>query len=272
MSTYFTLDRWIALLQRVGKEGGKILTSYNLQTESGLSLTAIKKNIQRLREKGYIAKLKGNFYANTFAFPSLEEIAMILEVLKSHRESWSTVHSFKQEKTPIKIEWEQNNQERLWISVGKYNKMLSIAQIKILTALLTHLFKEKIEFATIPLNLGDASQSKETVNIKRENIRNTESALKNVLVIKEEIVSPSSQNTNSNEQPPIRIVKKDSDSTSLLGIIKAETKKAILIEFGDHKQTWIPKSQIHSEFDTIIEKEQEFIIDTWILKKNKIVA
>jgi len=203
---------------------------------------------------------------------SLEEIAMILEVLKSHRESWSTVHSFKQEKTPIKIEWEQNNQEKLWLSVGKYNKMLSMAQIKILTALLTHLFKEKIEFATIPLNLGDSSQSKETVNIKRENMRNTESALKNILVIKEEIVSPSSQTTNSNEEIPIRIVKKDSDSTSLLGIIKAETKKAILIEFGDHKQTWIPKSQIHSEFDANIEKEQEFIIDTWILKKNKIVA
>lgn len=78
MNTYFTLDRWIALLQRAGKEGGKILTPYNLQTESGLSLTAIKKSIQRLREKGYIAKLKGNFYANTFAFPSLEEIAMLL--------------------------------------------------------------------------------------------------------------------------------------------------------------------------------------------------
>ncbi|MGA1842530.1 MAG: type IV toxin-antitoxin system AbiEi family antitoxin domain-containing protein [bacterium] len=78
MSTYFTLDRWITLLQRAGKEGGKILTPYNLQIESGLSLTAIKKSIQRLRKKGYIAKLKGNFYANTFAFPSLEEIAMLL--------------------------------------------------------------------------------------------------------------------------------------------------------------------------------------------------
>jgi hypothetical protein len=203
---------------------------------------------------------------------SLEEIAMILEVLKSHRESWSTVHSFKQEKTPIKIEWEQNKQDRLWISVGKYNKMLNIAQIKILTALLTHIFKEKIEFATVPLNIGDASQSKEIVNIKGENKQKTQSPLKNVLVIKEEIVSPSSQRKNSNQEIPIRIVKKDDNSISLLGIIKAETRKAILIEFGDNKQTWIPKSQIHSDFDPNIEKEQEFIIDTWILKKNKIVA
>ena len=36
----------------------------------------------------------------------LEEIVMMLEVLKKKKKTWSTVQSFKEEKTPIYINWE----------------------------------------------------------------------------------------------------------------------------------------------------------------------
>lgn len=78
MKKYFTLDDWITILQKVGKEGGKILTSSTLQAATGLSLAAIKKATQRLSERRYFIKLADKFYANKFALPSLEEVAMVL--------------------------------------------------------------------------------------------------------------------------------------------------------------------------------------------------
>lgn len=78
MKKYFTLDEWINLLQKTGKEKGRILTFNALQTASGLTLSAVKKAVQRLTEKGYLVRLAGKFYANKFALPSLEEVAMLL--------------------------------------------------------------------------------------------------------------------------------------------------------------------------------------------------
>lgn len=78
MKKYFTLDEWIGLLQKMGKEGGKILALNMLQAATGLSLDAVKKAVQRLGERGYLVKLTNRFYANKFALPSLEEVAMLL--------------------------------------------------------------------------------------------------------------------------------------------------------------------------------------------------
>ncbi|MCK4284766.1 MAG: hypothetical protein KAX18_01135, partial [Candidatus Lokiarchaeota archaeon] len=77
---------------------------------------------------------------------SLEEVVMILEVLKKKMKSWSTVHSFKEDKTSISISWE--GETKVWFNIGDYPKMLSFAQIEILKLLLLHLLEEKIEFAT----------------------------------------------------------------------------------------------------------------------------
>ena len=62
MKKYFTLDDWITLLQKSGKEGGRIFSPEILRTLSGLNMVAVKKAIQRLGAKGYLVKLKGKYY------------------------------------------------------------------------------------------------------------------------------------------------------------------------------------------------------------------
>ena len=71
---------------------------------------------------------------------------MILHVLKKDSKTWSTVHVFKEEKTPISIKWEGEN--KIWFNVGNYPKMLTIPQIEILVLLMEHILAEKIAFAT----------------------------------------------------------------------------------------------------------------------------
>ena len=56
------------------------------------------------------------------------------------------------------------------------------------------------------------------------------------------------------------------------GTIISETKKALLIEFNPGNEIWIPKSTIHSTYVQHKNLHQQFLIDTWILKKNEIYA
>lgn len=75
---YFTLDRWIEILQQLGKQGGKILTSQSLSLASGLREEATRKALRRLEMKGYVKRLGKMLYANNLLPPSIEEVAMIL--------------------------------------------------------------------------------------------------------------------------------------------------------------------------------------------------
>ncbi|MFW9878020.1 MAG: hypothetical protein ACFFG0_33480, partial [Candidatus Thorarchaeota archaeon] len=59
---------------------------------------------------------------------------------------------------------------------------------------------------------------------------------------------------------------------SITGTIKSETKKALLIQFNNGSEVWVPKSGIHSEFNSKKDIIQKFTIDSWILEKNKIVS
>src|SRR3989338_6432264 len=77
MNKYFTLSDWISLLQKLGQANQKIISPQMLTMASGLSPNAALKAIQRLGKKGYLIKLYKRTYANKFAPPRLEEIAMI---------------------------------------------------------------------------------------------------------------------------------------------------------------------------------------------------
>jgi hypothetical protein len=79
---------------------------------------------------------------------SLEEIVMILEVLKRNSESWKSYHSFENEKTPISFNWDGKDKSILWINIGEYKKRLSFSQIFIFKMFMAHLLKEKIEYST----------------------------------------------------------------------------------------------------------------------------
>lgn len=70
MKVSFTLSNWFSVL----KEGKKIYNLSELQRLSGLSSPALRRAVQRLREKKILFQLGKGLFANSFALPSLEEI------------------------------------------------------------------------------------------------------------------------------------------------------------------------------------------------------
>jgi len=179
---------------------------------------------------------------------SLDEIVMILQVLKRNLNSWSSYHSFNEVKTQISFQWENESEDKFWINIGKYSKMLNFAQVEILKLLLEHLLNEKIEYATIqnlPDNKADVNQKKSSQSSKH---------------------SPEEGKTSVQEI----VTHKNSEASQVTGIIEGETEKALLINFKNGKELWVPKSTIRSNYDQSKNISQTFIIDEWLLKKNNV--
>ena len=59
--------------------------------------------------------------------------------------------------------------------------------------------------------------------------------------------------------------------SSIEGRVLKESDKAVLIKFKSRGEHWIPKSTLKSKFIPDTTDYQIFTIDTWVLKKNKIV-
>lgn len=78
MSTYFTVDQWIALLRDLARQEEDFLTLPALQRLTGLGESALRKALLRLEKKGYLTRVGPKLYANHFGEPRLEALAMIL--------------------------------------------------------------------------------------------------------------------------------------------------------------------------------------------------
>jgi len=177
---------------------------------------------------------------------SLEEMVMILQVLEGKKKSWSTVHIFKEEKTPISVKWE--GEAKVWFNVGEYPKMLSFSQIEILRRLMEHILQEKIEFATTGENYAKKSQSATT-----------------------EIIKDTPKKESLETQPPvIEEVDLGDGIAKISGFIKGETDKALRIDITNGDESWFPKSVIKSQFDAEGKEEQSFQVVSWFLEKNRI--
>lgn len=185
---------------------------------------------------------------------SLEEMVWIIRVLNKGVNSWSSYHTFKDNKTPISFKWDDGEKAKLWIHIGSYSKVLEYAQFKILEMLLIHILKEKIEFATAP---------------NRAKKRNVDTLSK--IVVQEEIIN-TSKKINKNNKPNSVNNGKHSEIEDIVGTVKGETDKALLIQFENEVEVWIPKSRIHSGFNNSKNLVQKFSIDSWILKKNKVLS
>ncbi len=184
---------------------------------------------------------------------SLEEIVYILRVLNKEVISWSSYHTFKDNKTQISFKWEKEEKGKLWIHIGSYSKVLEYSQFMILKMLLEHILEEKIEFATIPNSPKKGSS---------EPIKN--------IIVQEEIIT---KNDSDGDGEFNEKINQDSKKKkSITGTIKGETDKALLIQFDTGSEVWIPKSTIHSQFNNTKNLNQKFMIDSWILDKNKIVS
>jgi hypothetical protein len=218
---------------------------------------------------------------------SLEEIVMILQVLNRTEDSWATYHSYNDSKTQISFNWDPNDKKKVWVHIGEYSKMLDIAQIELLRLLLTHILKEKVEFATSSNGSGSSgnnsysSKSQDEQWTKREvqSPRIKQSPQSNSipermvdLRVEESIESinlPKNRgNRAQNKDEPI-----DSEKlTKVMGIIKRETKKALLIQFKSGNEVWVPKSSVKSKYISNNEISQTFVIDQWVLVKNEVIS
>lgn len=191
---------------------------------------------------------------------SLEEMVWIIRVLQKEVPSWSSFHTYKDNKTQISFKWQEGEKGKLWVHIGSYSKILDYSQFKILDLLLNHILNEKIVFATVPQNFNKPN-----------------STISNNTVIQEEVLSRNVNKTFKDKQE----TNKNFDITNdeerdkkqmFNGIIKGETDKALLIKFDNDSEIWVPKSTIHSNFTNEKNTNQNFMIDSWILKKNKVVS
>ena len=156
---------------------------------------------------------------------------------------------FNKIKTQISFKWEEGNNKRLWINIGSYSKMLNLAQIEIFRLLLKHMIKEKIKYATgSPITLS-------TAKLPNSNIPG---------------ISPceSSAIQTNNLQKRVKINSK----CPISGAIRKETDYALLIKFSDGKEIWTPKSIIESDYNSDKNILQNFLIDTWFLKKKNLLT
>ncbi len=183
---------------------------------------------------------------------SLEEVVMILQVLNRKIMNWTNYHSYQNKKTHISFSWEDKDTDILWININDYSKMLNFAQVEILRLLLTHILNEKIIYAT-----SSKKKFKPTSQDEFDYNLITQNSFPNIY--KEAI----------EEQPSM---KETPIITQIDGLIKAESNKAILIQFHSNREVWIPKSTIHSQYIPRKNSTQSFLIENWILKKNKLIS
>ena len=205
---------------------------------------------------------------------SLDEAVMILQVLNRKLLNWKSYHTYKDNKTPLSFSWEDEKAKTLWINIANYSKMFNFAQAENLRLLITHLLDEKIEFATI-------SQSKsKNKTIKNKGYSGNFNPPNGIIEFEEDFTNDmfeemdsNSFNENQFENSPQSNNNKSSEKLSqIMGSLKGETAKAVLINFNSGQELWIPKSTIHSEYQSEKNMNQKFLIDNWILKKNKILS
>jgi len=191
---------------------------------------------------------------------NLDEIVMILEVLKGKSKAWSSYHNFNDNKTSISFKWDEESNDKVYINIANYSKMLSYSQIIIMKMLLEHLLKEKIIHATVPYSRY------KTNNDNRED--------QNLSVDEESNGIDEEDFVEGEDNLPIIIEEKvdleDDKITQIFGAIKGESNKALLLNLNDGNEVWFPKSVIRSDYSPEKEINQSFLIDTWILKKNNI--
>lgn len=185
---------------------------------------------------------------------SIEEIICILEVLNRRIANWRGYHVFKERQTEIYVGWEDETRQVIRIKIGDYTKKLRFPNLNLITLLLEHILSEKIEFAT-----SGTFESKE----KEEKMdEGSEYSL-----FSEHITARDGLQVVETTEYGVSV-----DTVEVNVKLKVESPKALLITLETGEEFWIPKSTIHSQYD-VDNKEnyQSFIVDKWIIEKNKII-
>ena len=128
-------------------------------------------------------------------------------------------------------------------------KKLSFPNLNFFQLLLDHLLLEKIEFATT----GEYTKSKER-----------KAQEKDYSVFSEQLKAKDGLHVVETTEYDVTI-----DFMTITAKIMVESPKALLISLDTGHELWVPKSTIHSEYNTKDKQNfQEFKIDQWIIEKN----
>ncbi|MBN1801083.1 MAG: hypothetical protein JW891_06210 [Candidatus Lokiarchaeota archaeon] len=221
-----------------GQTTGMIVSS-NSRSEPYMFLKCIKKKQDGSWEKASLGEGK------TVKF-SLEEMMEIVDLFKGNADKWSGFHDFNGEKTQISINWENGEKKNVWVKINSYARRFQGGQMGVFRDLLAHILDEKIAHATV-------------MSVQRERI-------KEELTIDSDS-SPINTKIKSNND----LVDQNDEKIKVKGKINGQTDKALLIVFLNGQESWIPKSSIASRLEENSDAFQELIVDSWVLKKNKVI-
>ncbi len=260
------------------------------------------------------------------------EIISIRDITTRKRLSWKTFHTFKQNKTPISVEWDNyetmaRNQpeaetDYIWFNAGNYSRPIRYPETELLRELFRHIVKEKIEFATTSRE-GDSSQFEENpsdnhrafgrdredkINFSQPRSEYDESPVSppwddswysggsseisnsrgndSKIEVNSPANPPRSRGPiiDSRQKPKATFQKKSSSNSSrsrdiddqLSNQINAriirKSQKAVLLQLNNGQEFWAPRSMITSPYDENSQTTQDFVIASWLLKKNQISA
>ena len=185
---------------------------------------------------------------------SIEEMICILEVLNRKSANWRGYHIFKDRKTEIYVGWDDKSRQVLQIKIGDYKKKLRFPSINLMTLLLDHILTEKIEFAT---SGAFETKAKKTVTDEESEYS----------LFSEQITARDGLQVVETTEFGVLV-----DTVKVKAKIKVESPKALLITLDTGEEFWTPKSTIHSEYDVNNKTDlQKFVVDKWIIEKNKIL-
>lgn len=181
---------------------------------------------------------------------NIEEMAMILQVLKSAINVWTTEHEYKEQKTSISFKWEDQKKEKerwLRIQIGGYTKMLNLAQVELFKILLKHIIKEKLIFSSsqAPAKVSDKQDNGLIVIEEIEGPEEKEHLFEFEVDKAKQIDKDQGENVIEDVETP-KILYDVTKGNYIDNIFyELETEKAVM--FGrntDDKVLWIPKSAI----------------------------
>ncbi len=185
---------------------------------------------------------------------SIEEIICVLEVLLKKSANWRGFHIFKERKTEIYVGWEKDSREVIQIKISDYIKKLRFPNLNFFTLMLEHILSEKIEFATS----GKFKKKSEDGEIQEEG---------EYSVFSEYIIARDGLQVVETTEFEV-----SEETIEIKAKIKVESPKALLIILDSDKEFWIPKSTIHNNYDAKNKKKQQnLIVDKWIIEKQRII-
>jgi hypothetical protein len=181
---------------------------------------------------------------------NLGELIMIRRVLSGLDDKWSTIHTFKEEKTQISVSRNKNNQEQIWINADSYSKNIKLPETEIFQLLLNHIIDEKIIYSTC--NKGSRT------NFQKSPVNNDN--------IEESLVNGKSKQIT---ELPVKNNNQNGDFSEMQAIYVRETEKAVCVQFdGEEKESWVPKSILNN---LIINSDeyQTLLLPKWFIEKRK---